>query len=90
MWERSVEVLNPVEASQKAQVKDYPPYLDYPKPRKQMTNADRIRAMSDEELLEFLYGYQFCDICDEGCDVCRYNGECERRLADWLKQLAEG
>lgn len=31
-------------------VKDYPPYLDYPKPRKKQTNADRIRAMTDEEL----------------------------------------
>ena len=35
-------------------VKDYPPYLDYPKPRKPQTNADRIRAMSDEELAEFI------------------------------------
>jgi hypothetical protein len=33
--------------------KDYPPYLDYPKPYKPMTNGDRIRAMSDEELAEF-------------------------------------
>ena len=35
-------------------VKDYPPYLDYPKPRKTTTNADRIRAMSDEELAELI------------------------------------
>lgn len=34
--------------------KNYPPYLDYPKPYKPQTNADRIRAMSDEELAEFL------------------------------------
>lgn len=32
------------------EVKDYPPYLDYPKPHKAQTNADRIRSMSDEEL----------------------------------------
>ena len=31
------------------EVKGYPPYLDYPKPRKPMTNADHFRAMSDEE-----------------------------------------
>ena len=37
-------------------VKDYPPYLDYPKPRKPKTNADRIRAMTDEELAEFISG----------------------------------
>lgn len=35
-------------------VKDYPPYLDYPKPRKPITNADRIRSMTDEELADFL------------------------------------
>ena len=34
--------------------KDFPPYLDYPKPRKPITNADRIRAMTDEELAHFL------------------------------------
>lgn len=32
--------------------KNYPPYLDYPKPYKAQTNADRIRAISDEELAE--------------------------------------
>ena len=55
-----------------------------------MTNADRIRAMTDEELCEFLSQYKFCDICEEGCENCSYNGDCERRLADWLKQPAEG
>ena len=34
------------------EIKDYPPYLDYPKPYKTQTNADRIRAMSDEELVK--------------------------------------
>ena len=36
------------------EVKNYPPYLDYPKPYKEQTNADRIRAMSDEEMAEKL------------------------------------
>lgn len=36
------------------EVKNYPPYLDYPKPYKAKTNADRIREMSDEELANFL------------------------------------
>ena len=53
------------------------------------TNADRIRAMSDEELVEFLYNYKFTDMCEEGCDLCHYHGDCENRLADWLKQPAE-
>ena len=34
------------------EIKDYPHYLDYPKQRKVQTNADRIRAISDEELAE--------------------------------------
>ena len=34
------------------EIKDYPPYLDYPKPHKVQTNADRYRAISDEELAE--------------------------------------
>ena len=57
---------------------------------KPQTNADRIRAMSDEELAQFLYACDFCNICEEGCDGCSYHGDCERRLADWLKQPAEG
>ena len=54
------------------------------------TNADRIRAMSDEELVDFLGEYRFCDICDEGCEACTYHGDCNKRLFDWLKQPAEG
>jgi hypothetical protein len=54
-----------------------------------MTNADRIRAMSDEELYKFLSQYVFYKVCDEGCDACTYNGDCDKRLLDWLKQPAE-
>ena len=56
--------------------------------KKQQTNADRIRAMSDEELVDFLGEYRFCDICDEGCEACTYHGDCDKRLLDWLKQPA--
>ena len=54
------------------------------------TNADCIRAMSDEELVDFLGEYRFCDICDEGCEACTYHGDCTKRLFDWLKQPVEG
>ena len=37
------------------EVKNYPPYLDHAKPYKAKTNADRIREMSDEELLNWLF-----------------------------------
>lgn len=58
--------------------------------KKPMTNADRIRSMTDEELCEFLGEYKFCDICEEGCDSCTYNGDCDKRLLDWLQQPADG
>lgn len=54
-----------------------------------MTNADRIRAMSDEELCEFLGECKFFDICQEGCDNCTYSGDCDKRLLEWLRQPAE-
>ena len=41
----------------------------------QMTNADRIRAMSDEELAEFLI-----DLADDG----------NLRIREWLQQPCEG
>lgn len=53
------------------------------------TNGDRIRAMSDEELCEFLSQYKFCDMCVEGCDNCTYNGDCDKRLLQWIKQPVE-
>ena len=36
------------------EVKNYPPYLDYPKQHKPQTNADRFRAMSNEEQQNFV------------------------------------
>ena len=54
-----------------------------------ITNADRIRAMSDEELCDFLSQYKFCDICVEGCADCTYHGDCDKRLLEWLKQPAD-
>lgn len=49
------------------------------KPARKLTNADRIRAMSDEELAEFILGGQpdFCHLgmCDDGetCEGCCLN-----------------
>lgn len=57
---------------------------------KPKTNADRIRAMGDEELVDFLGEYRFCDICDEGCEACAYHGDCNKRLLDWLKRPTKG
>ena len=48
-----------------------------------ITNADRIRAMSDEELKKFI-----CSILK--CEFCKFErwGKCE--LLEWLQQPAKG
>ena len=65
-----------------------------PCPEQKRSNADRIRAMSDEELADFIsrieigdfgpqvYGKTFCDLCSGQyeCDDCRLW---------WLQQPAE-
>ena len=52
-----------------------------PKP---ITNGDRIRAMTDEELAEFITD-DLCELlnCESPCD-----GNCDRRMLEWLKQEA--
>lgn len=71
-------------------VKDYPPYLDYPKPRKPTINADRIRAMSDEELAIILLD----GCCGSKCDDQPQNEygsvNCFQCRLKWLRQPAEG
>lgn len=61
---------------------------------KPMTNADRIRAMSDEELARFLLaadqGNFTVDVCDERfCDLDNCSHDCTAALK-WLQQPAEG
>ena len=63
------------------EVKNYPPYLDYPKPYKPLTNADRVRTMSDEELAAWTI--------NEAPKIgFRYTSS-ETGLLKWLKQPAE-
>ena len=78
-------------------VKDYPPYLDYPKPRKTTTNADRIRAMSDEELAK-LFGNivdngMSCQLICGDLNECKRNNSieriCKNHYLKWLQQPAE-
>ena len=54
-----------------------------------MKNADKIRAMSDEELAEFLWDFNLADVStvkmgEFGPHMFRY------RLKEWLQQPAEG
>lgn len=71
MWERSVEILNPVEALKKVG-----------KDAKVLTNGDRIRDMSDEELADVVVCPHISnwELCIDDCKKCRL---------DWLKQPAE-
>lgn len=71
-------------------------YLEYEKTtQKKPTNADRIRAMSDEELAEFLnYVQDFpCEACCGHLYWCRRNNApepiCKYHFLDWLKQPAD-
>lgn len=60
--------------------------------KKPITNADRIRAMSDEELAEFLSDFKDCaGDCLVGRGVKDCSGICATRetLKMWLKQPAE-
>ena len=56
------------------------------------TNADRIRAMSDEELADFIDRCEMNDIdyAKTFCDLCNGQYECDRCRIDWLQQPAEG
>ena len=55
------------------------------------TNADRIRAMSDEELADFIDRCEMSDIdyAKTFCDLCNGQYECDQCRIDWLKQPAE-
>ena len=79
----------------KPERKDYPPYLDCPRPRVPMTNGDKIRAMTDEELADFLFkgselGFPaWCfETIPEG-DPCDMEFSCRTCGKNWLKQEAK-
>lgn len=60
---------------------------------KRMTRADRIRAMSDEELAELLDsvdngGIRALDV-DYPCDECTEKTECEDCFKEWLQSEVE-
>lgn len=80
--------------------KEVDPCLGYDKCKQYkpnyMTNADRIRAMSDEELAEEIYKGSSSDICDycKGSNLPCNGVHCEGKtdaeiILEWLQQLAE-
>ena len=59
-----------------------------------MTNADRIRAMTDEELAEFISRIKIGDFGPQVygktfCDMCKGQYECDDCRLWWLQQPAE-
>ena len=57
--------------------------IDHAKP---MTNADRIRAMSDEELAGFLCGTSTAECCDRSCPARHICGYADNGMIKWLQQ----
>lgn len=58
-----------------------------------MTNGEKIRSMTDEELVTFLMDFDTCTHCENSSvDGCTYE-TCEEIgrtcLLDWLKQPVE-
>lgn len=63
--------------------------------RMEMTNGDRIRVMSDEELAKYLFdveqGNFTIDCCDDRfCDTEHCCHDCTAAAIKWLQQSAEG
>lgn len=63
--------------------------------QKPKTNADRIRAMTDEELMQLLFTKISCgNICSFCVPTMRTerkcDGHCKNGVLEWLQQPAEG
>ncbi len=56
--------------------------------QKPVTNADRIRAMSDKELAEFIGNDSLCDRIQSEGIWCEEHPVCENCLTVWLQQPA--
>ena len=78
------------------EVKYYPARMDYPNLCKPYSNADRIRAMSDEELAVFFDGFSsrclYCaeDAKNQSCPIYKEDHYCRpQEIMEWLQQPAE-
>ena len=59
-----------------------------------MTNADKIRNMSNRELSEFIYDVSNnlvkISICDEDCEFCKsIESYCIHQIGEWLNSESE-
>lgn len=54
-----------------------------------MTNTDKIRRMTDEELAEYLYNVGFgfdCELCCSQADEDCAGRGCEKSILEWLRK----
>ena len=56
---------------------------------KKPTNADRIRSMSDEELVEFFLEKMDCAACPASEDVACEHDRCLEYIKEWLQSEVE-
>ena len=78
------------------EVKYYPARMDYPNLCKPYSNADRIRNMTNEELVVFLDEFSSrCIVCaeyeaNESCPIYKDGYYCRPKdIMEWLQQPAE-
>lgn len=71
-------------------VKNYPPYLDYPKPYKALTNAQKIRSMTDDELNDLFHEIYNAGVDDASSYEWGQRTNSFEWTMDWLQQPAEG
>ena len=58
-----------------------------------MTNADRIRNMTNSELAEFIYnvsnGATKISTCEEKCAMCEHSDDyCTYQIGEWLIEVS--
>lgn len=74
----------------RASAPKYDPAEFFSAERKRMTNAMRIRAMSDEEIAEWLAKITDCGECHVATSICLASEKlCASAWLDWLKQEVE-
>ena len=81
-------IICPMQVGYKVDECDYKDCLYRTEP---ITNAQKIRAMSDEELAEFIYRCEMgeIDYAKTFCDLCNGQYKCGQCRLDWLQQPAE-
>ena len=67
----------------------YVPVVVNAKQQKPITNADRIRAMTDEELADKLEEIQLKTVKAYGNDDLLLKGELKKYWLDWLRKEAD-